>query len=128
MTSRWNNLGDLVDRTADLDRTAVVDLRDAAAPRTWSHRDLDRASDAAASALRKRGLKRGDRVAILAVNRVEYLAASLIMRAGLVAVPLNIAPRAAIEFALRDAAVSRVVATPKDIALPADLPSSTSMR
>ena len=99
MTSPWTNFGDLVDPAADLDQTAVVDLRDAAAPRIWSHRDLDRAADAAAHALRRRGLRRGDRAAILAANRAEYLAAFFgIMRAGLVAVPLNVKlPRPTIE-------------------------------
>ena len=112
MMSRCTNLGDLVDRTGDLDRTAVVDLHDAAVPRVWSHRDLDRAAGVAASALRGRGLTRGDRVAILAINRVVYLATFFgIMRAGLVAVPLNIKlPRPTVEFALRDAGVSLIVA------------------
>jgi long-chain acyl-CoA synthetase len=104
------NLGDAAAGVADPDRTALVDLADPAGPRTWSFGALDAAAAAVARGLRARGGRRGDRVAILAANSAEYLAVFLgAMRAGLVAVPVNLKlPPSAIAYVLRDAAVSIV--------------------
>src|SRR5260221_12464170 len=76
-------------------------------PRTWSHGELDRQVDACARALVARGLARGDRVAILSLNRAELLIAYFaIMRAGFVAIPTNIKfPHETVAFVLSDAEV-----------------------
>ncbi len=85
-----NNLGDLIDRRLDPGRTAVIDLRDAAAPRTYTHGEMDGLANGVARLLTERGLTRGTRVGILGLNRAEYLAAYFgIMRAGFVATPVN---------------------------------------
>jgi long-subunit acyl-CoA synthetase (AMP-forming) len=68
---RWSNLGDLVERQADLTKTALIDLWDAAAPRHYTHADLDQAANAVSRGLLARGYTRGERIAILAANRAS---------------------------------------------------------
>ena len=100
----FQNLGDLIVRERDLSKIAIVDLGGEQAPREFSYAQLDDMAKGVARALLARGLARGERVAILSINRTEYLAAYYgIMRAGLVAVPVNWRfPRVMIEFVVRD--------------------------
>jgi len=85
----FTNLGDLIRRDRNLDKVAIIDLGGATV-REISYGELDAMANGVARALCARGLSRGDRVAILSANRVEYLAAYYgIMRAGLVAVPVS---------------------------------------
>lgn len=108
------NLGKLFDAHANADRPAIVDLYDAARPRAWSFRKLDAACDACARGLVKAGLKPGDRVGILSLNRIEFVITLLgTMRAGLAAVPINIklAPDS-VAFILSDASARLVFAEP----------------
>jgi len=119
------NLGDLVPRGRDLDKVAIVDLS-GAAPREFSFARIDAMANGVARALAARGLARGERVAILSLNRAEYLAAYYgIMRAGLVAVPVNFKfPRATIDFILRDSAARLVFCdAPRRADCPADIPA-----
>ncbi|MFZ3359209.1 MAG: class I adenylate-forming enzyme family protein [Xanthobacteraceae bacterium] len=104
-TAAFTNLGDLIVRDRDLAKTAIVDLSGEAPPREITFAQLDAMANGVARALLRRGLQRGDRVAILSLNRAEYLAAYHgIMRAGLVAVPVNFKfPQPTIHFILRDA-------------------------
>jgi acyl-CoA synthetase (AMP-forming)/AMP-acid ligase II len=121
----WRNLGDVVAGAPDPSRTALIDLNDAATPREWTFDALDRAAAAVARGLVARGHKRGERVAILSANRAEYLTVFLgAMRAGLIAVPVNLKlPAAAIEHILGDAAVSVVfVDRERRPAVPAGVP------
>jgi len=101
----FTNLGDLVRRDLDPEKAAVVDLGGEKGPREFSYAQLDAMANRVARALTSRGFARGDRIAILSLNRAEYLAAYFgIMRAGLVAVPVNIKlPRDGIHFVLQDA-------------------------
>jgi acyl-CoA synthetase (AMP-forming)/AMP-acid ligase II len=108
MTHRWHNLGDLIDRTLDLNATAIVDLRDGKLPHRYTHADIDGLASGVAAALRTRGLAAGAHVAIASLNRAEYLIAYFgIMRAGYVAVPINIKQsREILDYVIDDAGIS----------------------
>jgi len=101
------NLGDLRDPTTPDEKVALIDCRDWESPRTLTHGEIDRDVEACARALATCGLARGDRVAILSLNRAEVLIAYFaIMRAGFVAVPANFRfPRETIAFVLDDAEI-----------------------
>ncbi len=103
--SDFVNLGSLIRHDRDLSKIAVIDLGGEGAPREFSYAALDQMADSVARALARRGLARGDRIAVLSANRAEYLAAYFgIMRAGFVAVPVNFKfPARTIDFIIRDA-------------------------
>jgi len=123
--SAFTNLGDLIRRERDLDKIALVDLGGETAPREFSYRQIDAMANGVARALRRRGHTRGERIGILAANRSEFLAAyNGILRAGLVAVPVNFRfPAAIIALILRDAGARFVFCDPpRRQNCPADLP------
>ena len=124
--SRFHNLGDLIRRDRDPSKTAIVDLGGEAGPRSFSYRDLDDTAAGVARALAKRGFAPGERIAILSANRFEFLAVYFgIMRAGLVAVPVNFKfPRATIHYILADCHARLVFADAARLAdCPAGLPA-----
>jgi long-chain acyl-CoA synthetase len=102
----FENLGQLIGRDRDLSEIAVIDLGgEGGRPRECSYAAVDAMANGVARALLRDGFKRGDRIAILSANRTEYIAACFgIMRAGLVAVPVNFKfPRKTIDFVIGDA-------------------------
>ena len=101
------NLGDLGNAAVPETHAALIDCRDWDQPHTLSHHELDRQVNACARGLAARGMARGDRIAILSLNRAEVLIAYFaIMRAGYVAIPVNIKfPQDTISFVLADAEV-----------------------
>ena len=108
--ARFSNLGDLIEHDRDPGKVAVVDLGGEDAPREFTYLELDGMATGVARSLARRGLARGDRIAILAANRAEYLAAYFgVMRAGVVAVPVNFKfPRQIIHFIVQDAGAKLV--------------------
>ena len=100
----FENLGDLIRRDRDPDKIGIVDLGGETPPREFTYREIDEMASAVARALVGRQLHRSARVAIVSANRAEYLAAVYgIMRAGLVAVPVNFKfPRETIQFIIKD--------------------------
>ena len=100
------NLGALFDPELGGDNPALIDCLDWDAPRYYSHREIDDAANACARGLLRRGLVRGDGVAILSANRAEYLIAYLgILRAGMSAVLISYKfPGALIDYVLDDSA------------------------
>ncbi len=124
----FTNLGDLIRRDRDLSKVAIIDLGGEQGPRQFTFAQLDAMANGVARALVKRGLQRGDRVALLAANRAEYIAAYYgIMRSGLVAVPVNFKfPRETIHFIIRDAGAKFLFCDAARAAdCPADIPSAT---
>ncbi len=89
-------------------QVAIIDLSRAGAPREISYAALDAECDAVAAGLAARGVGRGARVGILALNRPEYIAALYgTMRAGAIPVPLNVKlPAESLAFIARDADLS----------------------
>jgi long-chain acyl-CoA synthetase len=104
------NLGSCFDIAAAPDKTAIIDVRDWNHPVELNYRAFDAECNAVARGLIKQGLKRGDRVGILSLNRFEALAAFFgTMRAGLVAVPISFKlSRDTVEYIVRDAGLAAV--------------------
>lgn len=81
------NLADLVTRAADHSPAHVALIE---GNRRTTYAGLDAAVTACAAGLAQRGIKRGDRVALLIGNRTEFVIAYFgVLRLGAVAVPLN---------------------------------------
>jgi long-chain acyl-CoA synthetase len=120
----FSNLGALTATDRDIDKVAIIDLG-GGKERRFSYRDFEGEANAVARALSARGLRRGDRVAILSANRFEYLTAMHgIMRAGFVVVPVNFRfPSATIDYIIKDSGAKLVFCDAQRFdSAPKDLP------
>ncbi len=106
------NLGDLAPAGTPPDKVAVIDLRDPQQPCFLTYAEMDAMVRGVARRLVAQAYPRGTRIGILALNSAEYVATYFgIMRAGLVAVPVNIKlPAEAVGYILQDAGVALVFA------------------
>ncbi|EJN06629.1 class I adenylate-forming enzyme family protein [Herbaspirillum sp. YR522] len=105
------NLGRVIERTADPQRVALFGIDGDGQARQVSYGELDAQADALARGLLAAGHRAGERIALLALNSVDYIAALLgIMRAGLVAVPVNLKlPAAQLNFIVADSGATRIL-------------------
>jgi acyl-CoA synthetase (AMP-forming)/AMP-acid ligase II len=108
------NLGLLFADHAGSDRAAIVDLCEPGVPRAVSFRELDAGCDALARGLVRAGLRPGDRIGILSLNRAEFVMTLLgAMRAGVVPVPVNVKlPADAVAYILGDAGARTIFCEP----------------
>lgn len=105
------NLGDFVDRTSSPERSLIIGVGIEGRETCLTRGAFDAMADAFARGLAKRGVIRGDRVAILAANRPDYVALAFgAMRAGVVPVPVNFKfPRATIAQVIADCGAKLVL-------------------
>ena len=90
MIENIGNLGEVFAEHSKSDATAIIDLLTKESPREISYNSLSRGCDAVARGLVSYGLGPGDRVGILALNRVEFLEVLFgAMRAGCIPVMIN---------------------------------------
>ncbi|HYJ10227.1 MAG TPA: AMP-binding protein, partial [Polyangiaceae bacterium] len=110
MSISSRNLGRCFDASLTPDKVAIIDIADWDHPAEFTYAQFDAECDAVARGLLKAGLRRGDRVGVLSLNRIEMLAAFLgTMRAGLVAVPISFKlSRDTLDYIVRDAGLKAV--------------------
>jgi long-chain acyl-CoA synthetase len=117
------NIADLVRgaAAAEPDKPALID-----GDRRISWRELDDQVDRLAAGLRASGRSSGDRVGVLLPNSIEFAVAYFgVLRAGLVAVPLNLAYTASeLGFQVGDADVSLVITDDERSATVSDVGSA----
>ena len=84
------NLGALLTRAPDPSRITLIEYLPNSAPKLWSVAELDDYVNAVARGLLRRGLKRGDSIAVIAANSAAFAALYFgAMRAGMTVVPIN---------------------------------------
>ncbi len=120
------NLGDILRLPALGGRPAYIDLRLPERPRELTALELDQLIVAVARGLVRQGIRAGERVGIIAENRLEFIAAYFgAMRMGAVAVPVNFKlPTATVAHIFRDSQIKlALVDAPRGALVPAGVPA-----
>lgn len=104
-----SNLGNLIDLTKDLDKIAIIDNTCSV-----TYRELHHMSNYFAKSLQDKGCFPGDRIALIGLNSIGYVAAYLgILKLGGVAVLINVKlPSQQLEYILQDSNVKLVIKEP----------------
>ena len=104
------NLGNLIDLGKDLDKIAIIDDTSSV-----TYKELHHMSNYYAKSLQDRGYRAGDRIAVIGLNSIGYVAAYLgILKLGAVAVLINVKlPDSQLEYVLKDSEVVLIIKDPK---------------
>ena len=115
MINDSGNLGDVFSAYRNSERVAVVDLHNGSNPRQISFRALNEGCEALARGLHRAWLSVGDRIAIIALNRLEFLEVMFgAMRAGCVPVMINAKlPADQVQFIIDDSNAKLVFCDPE---------------
>lgn len=85
----FDRIPDMAAKRAEISPDAIA-FSDVAAGRDWSFAEIDRAARALAAGLAGLGLRPGDRLAVLCLNRVEFFVALFAaQKSGVILAPLN---------------------------------------
>lgn len=123
MTTR--NLGEVIPRTDNGDQPWLIEIDAQGKDSVTTYAEMQQQADDLAAGLRTRGYQRGARIGILAGNSSNFVTAYLaIMRAGLVAVPINFKlPRDTIEYIIGDSKIELMFVDAERASLVSSIPT-----